>query len=136
MGRGAGAGNILARFRALFCKLRGDTGGNGGQNWMEDRSEQDMPNVGNYRRRAWGQGSVMVVGWSGEGADWLLQVSLPLFGGHQWAGQEMRRRVTAEQKGPPNRKAESAPGFMAPVWAQGGGPKAAGAPGAVRGKRM
>ena len=78
-----------------------------------------------------GQGSVTVVGWSGEGADWSLQVSLPLFGGHQWAGQEMRRRVTAERKGPPNRKAESAPGFMAPVWARGGGPKAAGAPGAI-----
>ena len=58
MGQGAGAGNILARFRALFCKVRGDgrpNGGNGGQNWMEDRSEQGMPNVGNYSRRAWGQ---------------------------------------------------------------------------------
>ena len=59
MGQGAGAGNILARFRALFCKVRGDgrpNGGNGGQNWMEDRSEQGMPNVGNYSRRAWGAG--------------------------------------------------------------------------------
>lgn len=29
-----------------------------------------------------GQGSVTVVGWSGEGADWSLEVSLALFRGH------------------------------------------------------
>ena len=68
MGQGAGAGNILARFRALFCKVRGDgrpNGGNGGQNWMEDRSEQGMPNVGNYSRRAWGAGLC-----DGGGVEW------------------------------------------------------------------
>ena len=43
----------------------------------------------------------------------------------------MRRRLTAERKGPPNRKAESAPGDMAPVWAWAGGPEAAGARGVI-----
>lgn len=43
-----------------------------------------------------GQGSVTVVGWSAEGADSSLEVSLPPFRGYRRAGQEMRRKVMAE----------------------------------------
>lgn len=47
MGQEARAGDILAPFRALFCKVRGDTGPNGGDGGQK---QQGMPNVGDSSR--------------------------------------------------------------------------------------
>jgi hypothetical protein len=49
--------------------------------WRTDASRA-CPMSGITAGEPGGQGSVTVVGWSGEGADWSLEVSLPLFRGH------------------------------------------------------